>query len=124
MKIEYIEKKLGLHIPERHKQAMLDSTDPIHKICDFLLPDRTDKMRDIVEQNEILHSISGFPTPWPPRLVVFASNGCGDYFAYDIQAKDYSIIYVDPDSTVEQNLKSDDKFTFASFEDWYAYKIA
>src|SRR5882724_5339852 len=101
--IEQIERKLGLRIPERHRLAMLDLADPIHEACDFLPLNRTDKLRDIVEQNEFLHS-EREDSQWPSHLVAFASNGCGDYFAYDLLAKTYSIIYMDPDSTVEENL--------------------
>ena len=100
MDLERIEEFFGMRFPKRHRSAMLDPKDPIHAVCDFLLIHRTQKMLAIVEENELLHSTK-HPDPWPRYLVAFASNGCGDFFAYDIRKRPYSVIYMDPDDTVE-----------------------
>jgi hypothetical protein len=123
MNLEQIEEGLGLKLPERHRRAMLDPGDRVHAACDFLLPWRTDKMRDILQENESLHGKDNCD-PWPSYLVAFASNGCGDFFAYDLRSEPHPVIYIDPDCTVEENLGSDDRLTFASFEDWYDHKVA
>ena len=123
MKLAHIEKSLGMKLPERHKQAMLDAGDKVHAACDFLLPWHTGKMRGIVEENESLHGTDNYD-PWPLYLVAFASNGCGDFFAYDLRTEGHSVIYIDPDCTVQENLQSDDKLTFATFQDWYDHEVA
>ena len=56
----------------------------------------------------------------PPFLVAFASNGCGDYFAYDLRSELPRITYMDPDHTVAENLEAEDKLEYESFEQWYA----
>jgi hypothetical protein len=33
------ESRLGLRLPDRHWEAMIDPSDPIHDACDFLVPD-------------------------------------------------------------------------------------
>src|SRR2546421_9575752 len=101
---------------------MLDTGDVVHVACDLLLPWPTEKTREIVEENESLHS-RGHHDPWPSYLVAFASNGCGDFFAYDLRLEPHSVIYIDPDCTVQENLESDDKLTFATFDDWYKYEV-
>jgi hypothetical protein len=53
-------------------------------------------------------------------LVAFASNGCGDYFAYDLRSDPPRIIYTDPDCTVAENLAAEDKLEYGSFDEWYA----
>src|SRR5690348_7029768 len=112
MELEHIEKSLGMKFPERHRSAMLDAKDPIHAVCDFLLPHRTPKMLAIAEENELLHSTK-HPDPWPTYLIAFASNGCGDFFAYDIRKCPYSVIYMDPDDTVAENLNAAHTLRFA-----------
>jgi hypothetical protein len=62
--------------------------------------------------------------PWPEHLVAFASNGCGDYFAYDLRSDPPAIIYIDLDLTVRENLESPDKLIHASFEEWREAKLA
>jgi hypothetical protein len=115
MELEQAEAQLSISLPNRHRQAMLDSSDPIHDACDFLVPDSPYELLRWAEVNEYLHAAGN----WPPFLVAFASNGCGDYFAYDIRQKPTRIIYIDPDRTVEENLCEEDKLEYDSFESWY-----
>ena len=121
MELPEVESRLKFTFPERHRQAFLDSSDPIHQVCDFLVLS-VGKHRDIIQENELIHG-AGFGEPWPDFLIAFASNGCGDYFAYDTRQIPANIIYIDPDNTVEENLQAHDKLCYETFEEWYASRI-
>jgi hypothetical protein len=56
MELAEAEARLGLTLPARHRQAMLDPSDPIHKECDFLLPDSPYELLRWVSVNEFLHA--------------------------------------------------------------------
>jgi len=103
---------------------MLDSSDPIHEACDFLVPESEYELLRIVSVNEMLRNREFKELAWPRFLVAFASNGCGDYFAYDLRGSPDRIIYIDPDLTIDENLIAVDKLTFPSFETWYHYKVS
>ena len=75
------EARLGMSLPERHWITMLDASDPIHEACDFLVLNSPYEGLRWVNVNEFLHSANC--NRWPPFLIAFSSNGCGDYFAYD-----------------------------------------
>jgi hypothetical protein len=122
MDVLSVELRLGLTFLERHRQALLDTADPIHQACDFLLPSSDYPMLRLVDVNEFLHD-PGHLNRWPPFLVAFASNGCGDYFAYDLRRQPPTIIYMDPDQTVEENLSAEDRLVYQSFEEWYQHRI-
>jgi hypothetical protein len=122
MKIADIEAELGLRFPSEHAAAMLDSSDPIHDRCDFLVPESPHALLRILEVNESLHS-SDRADPWPSYLVAFASNGCGDYFAYDLRDSPPSILYIEPDWSIDENLSSLDQLRFSTFERWYERKL-
>lgn len=123
MTLDEAESLLGLNLPERHRCAMLNLTDPIHEACDFLLLDSQYELLRWVGVNEFLHAANRWNC-WPPFLVAFASNGCGDYFAYDTRTSPPQIIYMDPDHTVDENLSEVDGLRFCDFETWYEKKIA
>ena len=101
---------------------MLNPVDPIHDACDFLVPTSPHELLDIVKVNEFLHRPTNWNS-WPAFLVAFASNGCGDYFAYDLRGAEVLIRYIDPGYTIEEILHADDQFVFDSFEAWYRYKV-
>jgi hypothetical protein len=122
MDLAEAEARLGVALPEQHRWAMLDPADPIHDACDFLVPSSQYELLRWVGVNESLHA-TGYWNRWPGFLVAFASNGCGDYFAYDLRSDPPRIIYMDPDATVEENLAAEDKLEFASFADWYSHKL-
>jgi DNA-directed RNA polymerase subunit RPC12/RpoP len=117
MELFEVESRLKFTFPARHRQAILDSSDPIHKACNFLaLSDG--QHGDILPENEWIHGPE-FGDPWPDFLIAFASNGCGDYFAYDTRQIPATIIYIDPDETVKENLQSSEKLCYETFEKWY-----
>jgi SMI1 / KNR4 family (SUKH-1) len=118
MELSEIESRLNIRFPKKHRKAFLDLTDPIHKACDFLLPSGK---HDLLRKNEWLRSLKS--DSWPEFLVAFASNGCGDYFAYDLRQNPPTIIYIDPDDTVSENLSDASKLCFESFDEWYDLTI-
>ena len=117
MEISDVESKFKFTFPERHRQALLDFSDPIHEACAFL------DLSDIVRENDWIHGPK-CGDPWPDFLIAFASNQCGDFFAYDTRQNPASIIYIDPDNTVGENLESSDKLSYATFEHWYESYVA
>src|SRR5579859_5168819 len=122
MTLREIEMRLGIVFPPSHKKALADNADPVHDACDFLVPSSPYEGLLLVNVNERLHASDNW-NRWPEFLVAFASNGCGDYFAYDIRTKPPKIIYLDPDRTVDENLSMDDGMEFDSFEAWYNWKV-
>lgn len=124
MRIDEAETRLGLKLPLRHREALLDLTNPIHDACDFLLLESPHPLLRIVDVNEDLHD-PGRWNRWPEYLVGFASNGCGDYFAYDARSAPYRIHYIDPLETVEESITRGEAegFTFADFDAWHRYLI-
>jgi len=121
MSIEDLEQSLAITFPAEHRRALLDPSDPIHVACDFLLLDSPFRLLRLRHVNDFLHA-EDYPDSWPDYLVAFASNGCGDYFAYDTRGTPYTIVYIDPDKTVAENLSMDDGYTFPSFREWHSAK--
>ncbi len=123
MDIDEIESRLHIKFPPRHRAALSDPSDPIHEACDFLLAESPYELLRLLDTNEWIH-LATSPNRWPAFLVAFASNGCGDYFAYDLRTLPPTIIYIDPDQSVDENLESDDKLTFHTFDAWYEFKVS
>jgi hypothetical protein len=123
MSIAEIEIALSFRLPDAHRAALVDAADPIHDACDFLVLDSPHELLRFLDANNDLRRPER-PDPWPDFLVAFASNGCGDYFAYDIRSDPYAIVYIDPDRTVAENLACDDDFTFESFDEWHARALS
>jgi hypothetical protein len=101
MELSEAESRLGVRLPPRHQQAVLDPADPIHEACDFLVPDSPHTLLRWVGVNYFLHGAHQWDR-WPPYLVAFAFNGCGDYFAYDLRSDPPRVVYIDPDRTVPE----------------------
>jgi hypothetical protein len=111
-------------LPADHIRKMHDPSDEIHDASDFLLLESPHELLRIDHVNDSLHR-SDRGDPWPEFLLAFASNGCGDYYAYDLRTAPPSIRYIDPDKSVEENLRlSRDQLRFASFADWCSYVLA
>jgi hypothetical protein len=108
--------------PEQHQRAMQDATDPIHRACDFFVQSSDDGSLGLVSVNQWLHSPEVW-APWPDFLVAFASQGCGDYFAYDLRRSPPSIIYIGPDATPEQHLADPESLRYSSFGEWYESQL-
>lgn len=121
MNIEAIESALAVSFSTAHRNALSNPSDPVHKACDFLVVDSPHKLLRLRDVNESLHA-SDYHDIWPDYLVAFASNGCGDYFAYDTRRSPYLVVYIDPDNSVADNLAMHDGYTFDSFELWHAAK--
>lgn len=122
MNLDQAESRLGIVLPGLHRKVMNDPLDPIHGVCDFLILDSVHEWLRWLDVNTFLHA-DGRLDRWPDFLIAFASNGCGDYFAYDLQSKPPRILYVDPDRTVEENLEQSCGLVFDSFESWYDMKL-
>lgn len=122
MSLASVEQLLQFSFPRQHRAAMLNPNDPVHNVCDFLVPESPYHLLRLVDVNQFLRNPER-PDPWPSFLIAFASNGCGDYFAYDLRGQSPEIIYVDPDHSVHENLSSTDRLAFSSFEVWYASKV-
>src|SRR5437660_1491222 len=120
--VEDFGERWGLQLGNSHRAAIRDRSDPIHERCDFLVPESPYKLLEFDSVNAFLHDPT-VPDPWPLFLVAFASNGCGDYFAYDLRGTPPSVIYVDPDNTVAENLAAEDKLRYESFDAWYRDKV-
>jgi hypothetical protein len=116
-----IKRSLNFNIPARHHQAILDPSDPIHRACDFLVLSGR-RGSDLLLANEWMHS-QECPDRWPEFLIAFASNGCGDFYAYDTRQSPAGIIYIDPDRTVFETLGASDKLQYETFEDWYQAEL-
>lgn len=125
MTISDAESRLAITLPDRHRQAMLDPTDPIQEECDFLIPESPHELLRWVEVNEFLHRADRWNS-WPPFLVAFASNGCGDYSAYDTRTAPYRIYYIGPEHTVPEAIAAceEEGFVFHSFEEWYRHSVS
>lgn len=55
--------------------------------------------------------------PTARRLV---EGGTRDYYAYDLRIDPPRVVYIDPDKTVEDNERSDDRLEFDSFDSFAA----
>ena|SRR5690349_2183622 len=109
--------------PKRHQQAMADPADPIHGSCDFFVASSSNTSLDLAVVNDWVHS-SKFWAPWPEFLVAFASQGCGDYFAYDLRRSPPSVIYIGPDATPEETLQNPETLRYDGFDSWYESQTA
>jgi hypothetical protein len=111
-------------LPTDHLERMRDPNDEIHEACDFLLLESPHELLRIDHVNDWLHRPDR-GDPWPKFLLAFASNGCGDYYAYDLRTAPPTIRHIDPGKTVEENLRlSREQLRFASFADWRSYVLA
>ncbi|MEO0345714.1 MAG: hypothetical protein AAF229_05605 [Pseudomonadota bacterium] len=100
MTLEQIESLYGFQFPDRHRKDLEDRSSPIHSAVEFLFPDDPG-IRDFVRCNEELRS------GWKKagvNVVAFATQGCGDFHAYDISETPYQVFVIDPTSDVAESL--------------------
>ncbi len=108
-----VEEVLQFSFPEDYKQFIRNpDIEAIKRLPSLLWFVHHDSM-GILETNDWLRTRSF--EPFPERLITFATNECGDYFCFDQDTK--RIVYVDPDQTVEENLKSLE-LVYDSFREW------
>mgnify|MGYP001545754790 CR=1 FL=1 len=122
MDVSQVEAKYGLQLPRSHVLCLADPADPIHGACDFLLLESSVELLSLVHVNEFLRRPDKW-NRWPAHLVAFASNGCGDYFAYDLRSPALTIVYLDPSAPPEEALSSSDRLTFQSFDHWRSHQL-
>src|SRR5688572_14909707 len=111
--IEDIESRLGLTLPPRHRLALLDSSDPIHRKTTLLTAEGN---RSIFAVNDRLRKLDW--KKWPDYLVAFGTNECGDYYAFDTRASPYRIYYIDPIDTAPESITGCEEqgYIFESFD--------
>jgi hypothetical protein len=122
-RIRDFEARFGIVLPDRHRAALLTPADPVH-IRKDLLAVGEGQCWDIFEVNERMRSLHW--KEWPDYLVAFATNGCGDYFAYDRREQPYPVYYIGPIDTATEAMESckNERFVFACFDDWYSYVVS
>lgn len=120
--LDSVEARFGFTFPAGHRRAMMDPFDPVHQACDFLVPESPHELLRLAELNALLHGPGRFDR-WPSFLIAFASNGCADFYAYDLRSSPPTIVYVDPDLTLAENLSVPDGLWFPSFDEWYADRV-
>ncbi len=118
-----IERSYGISLPRRLSEALLDSGDPIHR-CSVLLTTSDNPLLDAASVNAHMRSIEW--KEWPNHFVAFATNECGDYFAFNASQTPYKIYYVGPTDTVPEAVASceEEGFVFDHFDEWYDHEIA
>ncbi|MCA9551783.1 MAG: SMI1/KNR4 family protein [Myxococcales bacterium] len=121
MNLEELERRHNIELHPLHREVLQDPDDPIHQACEMLLIESPNDLLDFTRVNTYLHSKSG--RSWPDFLIAFATNGCGDYFAYDLRETPRRIVYIDLDSSVWEQLRADSDLELRDFQDWYDYEL-
>src|SRR5262245_50417245 len=112
--LDEVATRLGLDLPEHHRQALLDPSDPVHAAVVLLTAAPSDEPGSLEAVNGMLHD-TRYRFPWPPFLVAFACSEKGtdnsggvdvppDYFAYDLRFQPARVVYLAWGRTVERNL--------------------
>ncbi|MDJ0710804.1 MAG: hypothetical protein QNJ14_10455 [Woeseiaceae bacterium] len=117
MTIEDVERELEFTFPLPHRRDIENADDRIHIACEYLLPDGPGR-QDFLEANRYLRKESW--QGWEKPYVAFASQGCGDWFAYDTSIIPYKIFYVDPTERVKDAAAKSGEGTLvlATYEAW------
>lgn len=109
-----VERRLGLNLPAAHLRTLADPKDALHARLELLYLAHERHNQRLGWVNALLRARPF--DPWPTHLVAFASNGCGDYYAYDLRTDPPRIVYIDPDRTIEENDQSEDRLEYESFD--------
>ena len=120
--IDEIERYFRIKLPTRHRMVLLDLSDPIHKLLEILYPE-SNHCQNIFAEYDKLRRLDW--KEWPGHLVAFASNGCGDYFAYNVSNEPYRIYYIGPIGRAQDEVEAceRDGFVFSCFDEWYLYEL-
>ena len=111
--IELVEAELHCKLPQELNDLYLNPDLELIKTLPTLLwPVHHDAL-GIIETNKSLQSSDH--DPYPPFLIAFATNECGDFWVID--TRDQSVTYIDPDKNVEESL-TDDELYFRDFAEW------
>jgi len=117
--IATVEATLGFSFPDDYKRFIRKPyIEVIKKLPSLLLFVRHNSV-GIIETNNRLRKRDF--SPFPARLVAFATNECGDYFCFDRHTG--RIVYIDPDYPIDENLKSVE-LVYDSFERWMEERLA
>jgi SMI1 / KNR4 family (SUKH-1) len=123
LSVDEIEARLRIRLPIRHRAALLDPLDPVHGRR-LLLTAEGNEVSNIFEINRDILALDW--KEWPEHLIAFATNGCGDYFAYDTRSEPYRVYYVGPTDSAPEAIAICEKegFLFDCFDDWYTYVLS
>ena len=91
MDVAQVTVRFGLRLPAAHLRCLANPTDPIHDACAFLVLTSENPLLCLDAVNDFLRD-ERHHDPWPSYLAAFASNGCGDYFAYDTRSSPPTIV--------------------------------
>ena len=118
-----IERSFCITLPVKLGKVLLEPDDPIHR-CSVLLTASNNPLLDAACVNAHMRSIEW--KEWPDHFVAFATNKCGDYFAFDTSKTPHRIYYIGPTATVPEAIASceEEGFAFTQFDDWYDREIA
>lgn len=118
-----IEDRFGVPLPEKMRAALVNPEDPIHKRA-LLLTASDNPLQDAKFVNDDLKSSAW--KQWPEHFKAFATNECGDYFAFDTSQSPYRVYYVGPEESVPEAIAGceEEGFVFDCFDSWYSRKIA
>ncbi|HKI18970.1 MAG TPA: SMI1/KNR4 family protein [Isosphaeraceae bacterium] len=116
--IEAVEEWLEFSFPESYRRFLRQpDIEAVKRLPSLLWFVRHDGV-GILDANEFLRGKDY--DPFPDRLIAFATNECGDFFCFDRDTG--KIVYIDPEHTVEENLKSGE-LVYESFEKWMKQRL-
>lgn len=116
--IESAEAILGFSFPEDYRRFVAAPDIELIKRLPSLLWFVRHRGVGLIDVNRRLRTPS--PRAYTARLVAFATNECGDYYCFDRQMG--RIVYIDPDRTVEESLRSGG-LIYESFEQWMEQRL-
>ncbi len=122
-KIQDLEDDWSITIPADHVSLMLRPyDDPEVMKLGLLLAESEVELLDVSRVNERLHDLD-YAAPWPEEAFAFATNECGDYFAYYSMGDVQVIIYVNPFESPEAAIRNEDALIYSTFEEWRSSKL-
>ncbi len=120
--ISDFEELWGLKFCDMH-QALLQRPydDPEILKLGLLVIGADIELMNIDHVNEMVHD-EDRTMPWPDGLIAFATNECGDYFAYRINGPRSDIVYVGPEDDPALILR-EGRADSLQFEHWQAKRM-